>query len=288
MAQRSSGCLTIGGIPIFLAAIVIFFFTQARLPFDHQPSPVRNDATSVSPAASVVSAVEHSSALMDAQTLAEMEQSLTPAQRQRGSWEDPFVLDLWQASGWSFDGSVMRPLAAKSSAAADTITDRSTGRVLPASVATFRRPYSQLVMSLTVASVPGRSITGAAAVTETSDTTDSLKPLLTVELLPQDADSRLLIALSESSLDVRTDSALGSQALASSESSSSQDDPQDTSDHETSLTIALTPNRLLIRRAGRLLINVQRPVSIAGKACFISLKAGPRLAYVGDLRFEGE
>ncbi len=282
MARPISRILTIGGALLLLAVILNFALLPDRQPFNRKP-PLISEVAPATPSGTVVTNREHSS--IDSLSVAQLAESLTPSQRQRASWENPFVPALWHATGWVFDKSAMRPPASSTT---------ETGQEQSSAAATFRRPYTQFVLSLTVGSAADRPRVETRPEHESTDSTALNERLLFIELLPQKTDPRLVIALSNRNIDVRVESASASPAsriLGSNDWGSdpgAATDPVEEISSTTGLTIALTPSRLLIRRAGRLLINIQRPVAITGTSCFVRLKPGRHLTHLSNLRFEGE
>ena len=282
MARPSSGILTLGSALVLVAVILIVALLPAPQPFN-QKSPLISEAAPATQSGAVARNREHSS--IDSQSLAQLAESLTPSQRLHASWENPFVPALWHATGWFFDESAMRPPASSTT---------ETGHEQPLAAATFRRPYAQFVLSLTVESASDRPSVESLPAHESTSSAAINERLLSIELLPQTTDPRLVIALSDRNIEVRveSDSATpASRILGSNDWGSDSDattDPVEETSNATSLTIALTPNRLLVRRAGRLLINIQRPVALTGASCFVRLKPGQHLTHLSNLRFEGE
>ena len=273
MAQQSSGCLTICGILILPTVIVAFL--QILDGLQNEPASNEDPRTEhrgkIEPTGSPVppNKQDHPS---DAVSFAHLEGTLTAAQRQRRSWENPFVPALWHSPGWIFDESAMRP------------PERQ------AAPATFRRPYKQLVLTLAIKYQLDFPPGGIA------ESINNTEPLLTIELLPRDSNAKLAIQLSEGRCTVSAVSADGSRQLAlndwSSVSEPSPDtkDPteRDTTQNDTYLAIALTPNRLMLRRNGRLISNIQRPDAITRTDCLVRFTAGARLSRISNMRFEGE
>ena len=287
MAQRSSGCLMF--LVLAAAAAGLWYLrTVALMPFREPLSehPQQfSDGADVRKETPKVPA-EPASASPQLPLPADLESGLTPEQLARSSWENPFIPSMWNAPGWIFDEASFRPAR------------------LPSPSATFRRPWSQLVVSFTLAAdrsgeagqaigrefVPGGIAESLDDSIEIPPSDQSLPepPLLTVVLASRDALVSVRVEFLSDRTRVLTQDRGSQRLLTESQPSGDDRSSSEPGNGDDFLAITLTPNRLLIRRAGRIEANASRPKGLQGTACYLQFQPGSGFKEIADLRLEGD
>lgn len=241
--------------------------TEPDLPDTHQRSS--NEVLPTTPSVSQLnvatkqpkkSSASHASSVEQSSTLLQQAAVLSPGDRSRTSWENPFRPGLWSCDGWRIDE--------------DSMHCESDGRP----PATFLRSYREVTVEFSLTTESDEDIDKGPSSHQPNDTRQ-LKP--EIRLFNPNDESWLTAQLNDDTIRLSAHTKQTEKKLRESPASL---------ENSTAATIRLTmtPNRILVAVDGRLAINASRPSEFLEQEFLLQFLASPAGAVLSDLRIEGE
>ncbi len=181
--------------------------------------------------------------------------TVPPELAERTNWANPYTAVAWKTSRWRFNDDSMTALPAGAS---------TVERLCPAE---FFRDWTAFTAAFLV------------DFDDASDKSARIGPHLLMEVF--DPDSADTLRVSFETEHAAAESIMSGEAVTLREASLMK------SEEPSNVGLSLTPNRVLVRVNGRLLLNVPRPSALIDRRCRFRISALPG-STVSELRIDGE